>query len=406
MTLVRITVAGIDEKGNLIAQKKYQGKDIYVNGVQEGETVVTELIDRGEYVFAEVVDEYDTDDIITLSESHNRGSSQSAVRSRTSNQEPVARCPVDGCFEERLTRGMALHVYNSVGGGHGEHGVIPSGIRFDSLEIVGSSSVEVDSGIESSSGKVRIKCPSCKLSLPEERSFMNHFEELVSTGDRSEETDVRVPTVWIDDRGAVYRIVDEFSALSEDLYIERNLREDDEPEPDVRITDTTGWMSPLGVDEYIVESTDWHNRIENMIEQRPELTEQSVERDATERRHRDKAFADLVKRAYDYSCAVCGRSRRGPNGQPEVEAAHIYPKSQQGSDDIRNGLSLCRLHHWAFDSGWFSITTDLRIDINGNPAKGGFAELNQYQDMPIRTPSRSGSEPHQLYIEARISDLS
>jgi putative restriction endonuclease len=33
-----------------------------------------------------------------------------------------------------------------------------------------------------------------------------------------------------------------------------------------------------------------------------------------------------------------------------IEAAHIVPKSAQGSDDVRNGLPLCLLHHKASES--------------------------------------------------------
>jgi hypothetical protein len=39
---------------------------------------------------------------------------------------------------------MALHVYNSVGRGHGRHGKIPENIDFDNLETVGSGEVSID----------------------------------------------------------------------------------------------------------------------------------------------------------------------------------------------------------------------------------------------------------------------
>jgi len=47
--------------------------------------------------------------------------------------------------------------------------------------------------------------------------------------------------------------------------------------------------------------------------------------------------------------------------QWEVEAAHIVPYSSNGKDDIWNGLALCRLHHWAFDVGWFTLKDDFKI---------------------------------------------
>jgi len=47
--------------------------------------------------------------------------------------------------------------------------------------------------------------------------------------------------------------------------------------------------------------------------------------------------------------------------QWEVEAAHIVPHSSNGKDDILNGLALCRLHHWAFDVGWFTLEDNFKI---------------------------------------------
>ena len=58
-------------------------------------------------------------------------------------------------------------------------------------------------------------------------------------------------------------------------------------------------------------------------------------------------FPGIVKQAYDYSCAICGAKRFSSIGQPEAEAAHIYLKSENGADDPRNGISLCKFHHWA-----------------------------------------------------------
>jgi putative restriction endonuclease len=83
----------------------------------------------------------------------------------------------------------------------------------------------------------------------------------------------------------------------------------------------------------------------------PELTEDETEYVETRRRARDYAFTEVVRDSYDNTCAVCGSQRESPNGKPEVEAAHIYSKAEGGSDDPRNGISLCKFHHWAFDSG-------------------------------------------------------
>ena len=71
----------------------------------------------------------------------------------------------------------------------------------------------------------------------------------------------------------------------------------------------------------------------------------------TARKARSAAFRVAVRRAYGFRCAVCGLGLRSLRGEPEVEAAHIYPRSRNGSDDPRNGIALCQHHHWCFDRG-------------------------------------------------------
>lgn len=78
---------------------------------------------------------------------------------------------------------------------------------------------------------------------------------------------------------------------------------------------------------------------------------------------RDSAFRRLVLREYDYTCAVCGLKVQ-LGGLSEVTAAHIVPKEQNSTDDPRNGLALCRTHHWAFDNGLFTLTDDYRITLS------------------------------------------
>lgn len=48
----------------------------------------------------------------------------------------------------------------------------------------------------------------------------------------------------------------------------------------------------------------------------------------------------------------------------EVQAAHIVPHSYNGKDDIWNGLSLCRFHHWTFDVGWFGLSDNFEIIVS------------------------------------------
>lgn len=60
---------------------------------------------------------------------------------------------------------------------------------------------------------------------------------------------------------------------------------------------------------------------------------------------RDPKFRDAVMRAYEGSCCICGRQLG------LVEAAHIIPHGNEGSNDhVTNGLALCVEHHRLYDS--------------------------------------------------------
>lgn len=88
----------------------------------------------------------------------------------------------------------------------------------------------------------------------------------------------------------------------------------------------------------------------------PSLLERLREREIVTRAVRDITFAPRVKAAFGYMCAVC-------NAQLDiVEAAHIIPISEEGSnDEVWNGLSLCPNHHTLFDLRLLLIRADLDI---------------------------------------------
>jgi putative restriction endonuclease len=131
----------------------------------------------------------------------------------------------------------------------------------------------------------------------------------------------------------------------------------------------------------------------------PQLTEDEERFVDTRRRARDTEFAEMVREAYDRTCAVCGSRRETPTGDPEVEAAHIYPKSEGGADDVRNGVALCRLHHWAFDTGWLAFTDDHEILVKDVPEREGYYEFKQLEGNSLVLPEEGGVEPHPTYLQ-------
>jgi putative restriction endonuclease len=71
-----------------------------------------------------------------------------------------------------------------------------------------------------------------------------------------------------------------------------------------------------------------------------------------------QAFRERVVAAYRSQCAMC-RLRHAEL----LDAAHIVPDSAEGEPRVSNGLSLCKLHHAAFDSFLISVTPEYSIEV-------------------------------------------
>jgi putative restriction endonuclease len=82
----------------------------------------------------------------------------------------------------------------------------------------------------------------------------------------------------------------------------------------------------------------------------------------TKTRPGQQRFSFRVFQRYGEKCAVCDLDL------PELlDAAHLIPKKHNGTDDPRNGIVLCSLHHRALDAGLFWIDPDtLRICYREN----------------------------------------
>ena len=77
------------------------------------------------------------------------------------------------------------------------------------------------------------------------------------------------------------------------------------------------------------------------------------------RRLHQRAFRERVIEAYRRQCALC-RLRH----DELLDAAHIVPDSEpEGEPIISNGLSLCRLHHTAFDRLFIGVRPDYVIQV-------------------------------------------
>ena len=124
---------------------------------------------------------------------------------------------------------------------------------------------------------------------------------------------------------------------------------------------------------------------------------------------RTRGFRQAVIEAYDYKCAFCGLKIHSLKDMSwGVEAAHIVPHSEKGRDDLLNGLSLCRLHHWAFDAGWFAIENDFTILVSSKAKflsstlgkMGDYDFIRSFANMNFKAtlPKRKEVYPHQNAI--------
>lgn len=103
-----------------------------------------------------------------------------------------------------------------------------------------------------------------------------------------------------------------------------------------------------------------------MKPRRTQRKHQKVFTDPVMKAKRDPAFRRMVLSTYDETCAVCEMKVVTNSGVSVMNAAHILPFNRFGNDDCRNGLTLCKLHHWMFDHGLLSVDDRYRI----RPPKG------------------------------------
>jgi hypothetical protein len=121
------------------------------------------------------------------------------------------------------------------------------------------------------------------------------------------------------------------------------------------------------------------------------------------RKARSATFRMTVRKDYHYSCALCGKKRSTRYGNPEVEAAHIYPLERDGSNDFRNGIALCKLHHWAFENGLFSIRDDYSIVIEKRIKNDrNYIEISRFVDKKMKPPERHLPHPKFLREHRQI----
>ena len=121
----------------------------------------------------------------------------------------------------------------------------------------------------------------------------------------------------------------------------------------------------------------------------------------TRRDVRESAFRKIILEEYRCLCTVCQSKfvLQQKKNEPiiEAEAAHIISVNARGPDDPRNGLSLCRRHHWAFDNGLFTVTDSSEIKVSPSvlQAERRRFDLEEYEGESLVPPSHEICRPHE-----------
>lgn len=120
------------------------------------------------------------------------------------------------------------------------------------------------------------------------------------------------------------------------------------------------------------------------------------------RRLHQEGFRQRVLRAYHATCAVC-RLRH----EQLLDAAHILPDGHpRGLAIVPNGLTLCKLHHAAFDSNIIGIRPDLVVEVRRdilNEIDGPMLQhgLQGTHGMRIWVPRQTDWKPAAANLEER-----
>ena len=116
---------------------------------------------------------------------------------------------------------------------------------------------------------------------------------------------------------------------------------------------------------------------------------------------RSGGFRREIMRIYNYTCVVCRLRILTMDGESVTEAAHIVPFHISHNDDVRNGISLCKLHHWTFDKGLISLSGSYQIIVSELMSEEGPAgwTLTELRDKSVLLPEEELLYPAQAALE-------
>lgn len=128
----------------------------------------------------------------------------------------------------------------------------------------------------------------------------------------------------------------------------------------------------------------------------------SYRQQLTKIRLHQRPFRAAVLRAYRTACAVCAFRH-----SDLLDAAHIHEDGAGGLPVVTNGLTLCKIHHAAYDRRILGITPDYEVRVNdevlqeidGPMLRHGIQDFHSKQLMVL--PERRAQHPDRNLLEAR-----
>jgi putative restriction endonuclease len=115
------------------------------------------------------------------------------------------------------------------------------------------------------------------------------------------------------------------------------------------------------------------------------------------------AFRVMVTDAYTRRCSISGEKTL-----PVLEAAHIRPYAQQGPHALSNGILLRSDIHKLFDTGYVTITPELKVEVSSRIRQEfeNGREYYQYHGKElVFLPSRAEDRPGPEFIDWHNSNI-
>lgn len=105
-----------------------------------------------------------------------------------------------------------------------------------------------------------------------------------------------------------------------------------------------------------------------------------------------RTFRERVLDAYLSQCSLCRLKHR-----ELLDAAHIIPDEHpKGEPVISNGISLCKLHHAAFDNLFIGITPDFKIEVR--------KDILEEEDGPMLQHGLKGLHGNKIILPVHKND--